>query len=108
VTSPLKTDLIIEGPPTASDQIVQTVKIDLPDFLELDIEGSEREALRGASIPLSLFRLRVKVSIERRPEDAMVGPRVRLSDPGRRTFIDAGVRSTIQEHIGSGEETKFG
>jgi FkbM family methyltransferase len=85
----LAPDRIIAVPTTTIDLIVQTLRIDRLDFLELNIEGSEREALSGASLTLSRFHPRMKVSINHRPDDPTAVPRVALSiDPSYRVFTD--------------------
>jgi hypothetical protein len=40
------------------------------DFIKMDIEGAERQALRGAQQTVARFRPRLAISLEHTPSDA--------------------------------------
>ena len=40
----------VEVPVTTLDKIVEELRLPRVDFIKMDIEGAEREALRGASV----------------------------------------------------------
>ncbi len=56
-------------PLTTIDQIVQDLKLSRVDFIKMDIEGAEPNALRGAVQTVAHFRPRLAVSLEHRQSD---------------------------------------
>ncbi|MCP5115235.1 MAG: FkbM family methyltransferase, partial [bacterium] len=64
----------IEIPVTTIDQIVSDLRLPRVDLIKLDIEGAEREALKGATQTLREFRPRVLADTYQRRDDASVLP----------------------------------
>ena len=65
VTSPsTKTSTTIEVPLTTIDNAVADLRLERVDFIKLDIENAEANALRGAHLTLSKYHPRVAVAIE--------------------------------------------
>lgn len=56
------------------DDIVQQLDLHRVDFIKLDIEGAEREALRGAANTLREFSPRLMMDAYHRPDDPVVLP----------------------------------
>ena len=54
---------------TTIDRIVQTLNVPRVDFIKMDIEGAEREALKGAMGTLRRFRPRLMLDSYHRPDD---------------------------------------
>ncbi len=54
---------------TTIDHIVADLKLTRVDFIKMDIEGAEPNALRGAAATLARFRPRLAISLEHRPTD---------------------------------------
>jgi FkbM family methyltransferase len=70
---------------TTIDEIVRDLRLPRVDFIKLDIEGAEREALKGASETLRHFRPRLMLDAYHRPDDPIVLPQViRFAQPGYR------------------------
>jgi FkbM family methyltransferase len=62
-----------EGPTvplTTIDKIAAELKLDRVDFIKMDIEGSERQALRGAVETVRRWRPALAISLEHGPHDA--------------------------------------
>lgn len=66
----------IDVPVTTIDQVVQDLGLSRVDFIKLDIEGAEREALRGSVRTLTVHHPRILVDTNNRPDDAAVVPEV--------------------------------
>jgi len=64
----------IEVPVTTIDNIVQTLILPRVDYIKMDIEGAEREALAGAMETLKKFRPRLMLDSYHRPDDMQVLP----------------------------------
>ena len=67
------------GPPvrlpvTTIDQIVSELQLTSVDFIKMDIEGAEKNALRGARGTLSKFSPTMAISAEHLPDDAVAIP----------------------------------
>src|SRR4029079_7865412 len=63
-----------EGPPlrlpvTTIDQIVSELQLSSVDFIKMDIEGAEKNALRGAEATLGKFTPALAISSEHLPDD---------------------------------------
>lgn len=56
-------------PLTSIDTLVSELKLPRVDFIKMDIEGAEQEALRGARQTLARFRPRLAISAYHRHED---------------------------------------
>lgn len=54
---------------TTIDQIVEELKVARVDFIKMDIEGAERQALQGALRTVAEFRPRMAIAVEHRPSD---------------------------------------
>ena len=55
---------------TTIDNLTSELKLQRVDFIKMDIEGSERQALRGAKQTVARFRPRLAISLEHTPADA--------------------------------------
>ena len=61
-------------PATTIDETVARLKLDRLDFIKMDIEGSERHALRGGRQSISRFSPRMAICIYHRPDDRVAVP----------------------------------
>jgi FkbM family methyltransferase len=59
---------------TTIDKIVTELRLRRVDFIKMDIEGAERNALEGASETLKKYRPRMAVAAYHRPDDLKVLP----------------------------------
>jgi FkbM family methyltransferase len=66
----------VEVPVFPLDEVVEELGLERVDFIKMDIEGSERHALRGASQTLKRFRPRMAICIYHTPDDPVVVPSV--------------------------------
>ncbi len=55
---------------TTIDELTSELKLQSVDFIKMDIEGAERQALRGAKQTVARFRPRMAISLEHTPTDA--------------------------------------
>lgn len=69
----------IDVPVRTIDSMVERLRLQKLDFLKMDIEGAEREALAGARGTLGRFRPRLFLDAYHREDDAVVLPRVILA-----------------------------
>ena len=58
------------------DEIVKELQLDRVDFIKMDIEGSERRALKGAAKTIEKFRPRMALCTYHRQDDPVVLPRI--------------------------------
>ena len=73
----------IEVPVVRIDLLVEELGLPRVDFIKLDIEGAEREALRGAIQVLKKYRPRLMIDSYHLPDDAVVLPQIITdADPG--------------------------
>ena len=63
-------------PLTKIDTLVRQLGLPRVDFIKLDIEGAEREALKGGLETLRQFRPRLMLEMYHRPDDRQVLPAV--------------------------------
>lgn len=56
------------------DDMVRTLGVERVDFIKMDIEGAEREALKGAARTLAKFRPRLMLDSYHLPDDPVVLP----------------------------------
>jgi FkbM family methyltransferase len=85
-------EMTVKVPLTTIDQLVQDLKLEQVDFIKMDIEGAETNALRGAVNTLRKWRPRLAISSYHLDEDPET--------------IPAAVRSAqalYQEHCGACE-----
>jgi FkbM family methyltransferase len=68
----------IDIPATTIDETIQRLKLDRVDYIKLNIEGSERQALEGARHTLVRFKPRILVALDHHPDDPEVIPRIVL------------------------------
>jgi FkbM family methyltransferase len=54
---------------TTIDKLVEELNLERVDFIKMDIEGAESEALQGAVDTVAKFHPRMAVSLEHRPTD---------------------------------------
>jgi FkbM family methyltransferase len=74
-------------PAVTIDDTVARLRLDRVDFIKMDIEGSEQQALRGALGTLSRFGPRLALAIYHRHDDPVVIPQLALqAHPGYRQF----------------------
>ena len=92
------TDDVDKYPPHAVQGVVETVTIDetvdrlgLPrvDFIKMDIEGAELDALRGAEASIRRNRPKLAISLYHNPQDIETIPRYLAGlDLGYRFYLD--------------------
>lgn len=76
--------VVMNGPPlttvraTTIDETVAPLHLDRVDFIKMDIEGSERYALRGGRQTLARFAPRLSLSVEHFPDDEVAIPKAVL------------------------------
>ena len=54
---------------TTIDKLSAELSLDRVDFIKMDIEGAERQALEGARETIQRFRPKLAIALEHRPED---------------------------------------
>ncbi len=59
----------VEVPLTTIDKIVAELGLERVDFIKLDVEGAEAEALRGAAATVAKFHPRMAIAVEHRVSD---------------------------------------
>jgi FkbM family methyltransferase len=60
---------VVKLPVTSIDRVVEELGLERVDFLKMDVEGAEVEALRGARKTLQRWRPRLSVATENLPDD---------------------------------------
>ena len=66
----------VEVPLTTIDNLVAELKLPRVDFVKMDIEGSEKQALAGARATILKFHPRMSIATEHLPDDATAIPQV--------------------------------
>jgi FkbM family methyltransferase len=66
----------VKVPLTTIDKLMTELKLDRADFIKMDIEGAEKEALRGARNTISRFHPRMAIAMEHLPDDPVRIPEV--------------------------------
>jgi FkbM family methyltransferase len=61
---------------TTIDAIISRLGLEQVDFIKMDIEGAERNALRGATGVLRRFRPRLAIAVENLPDDVVQVPMI--------------------------------
>jgi len=69
-------DRAVEVPLVTLDSIVEGLGLPRVDYIKMDIEGAEREALAGARETLRRWKPRLMLDYYHRPDDAQVLPQV--------------------------------
>jgi len=70
-------------PLTTIDKLVAELNLPRIDFIKMDIEGAERNALRGAAETLRRFRPRLGLALENLPDDPVILPNlIKSLQPG--------------------------
>ncbi len=69
-------DETLTVPVTTIDALVKRLGLKRVDFVKIDIEGAEREALQGASETLKKYRPRLLVDSYHRPDDVTALPKI--------------------------------
>ncbi len=83
----------IQVPVRPLDDIFETIGVTKVDFIKMDIEGAEREALKGAARTLSRFKPRLMLDMYHRPDDEIVLPQLITSlNPGYKMTCTACAR----------------
>ena len=87
---------------TTIDELVRELGLDRVDYIKMDIEGAEREALAGAAETIRRFKPRITISMEHRYDDPTVIPKIVHSlwsgyhvSPGRCIELSAGLRPAV-------------
>ncbi len=60
---------VVTVPVTTIDKLVAELKLDRVDFIKMDIEGAEKQALTGAKETLQRFQPRMEISVNHLPDD---------------------------------------
>ncbi len=68
----------IQVPLTTIDKLVAELQLDRVDFIKMDIEGAERNAVLGAKETLRRFKPRMALCVYHRPDDPVAIPRAVL------------------------------
>jgi FkbM family methyltransferase len=63
-------------PLTTIDKLISELQLPRVDFIKMDIEGSEREALAGAAETIKRFHPRMAICVYHLPDDPVVIPRI--------------------------------
>ena len=66
----------LEVPTLSIDQLVAELGLERVDFMKIDIEGAEREALEGARETITKFKPRLLIDSYHMVDDAQVLPRM--------------------------------
>jgi FkbM family methyltransferase len=69
----------IQVPLTTIDKLVAELKLDRVDFIKMDIEGAERNAVLGAKETLRRFKPRMALCVYHLPDDPVAIPRAVLA-----------------------------
>jgi FkbM family methyltransferase len=64
----------VRVPLTTVDKLVAELKLPKVDFIKMDIEGAEKQALAGAAKTLAAYRPRMEISVDHLPEDPQMVP----------------------------------
>ncbi len=89
-------------PLTTIDHLVEELGLERVDFIKMDIEGAEPNALRGAANSIRRFKPRMAIALEHRPTDPDTLPAlIRQLDPSARVWCGpcAKVNSSIQPNV---------
>lgn len=73
----------VRVPLTTIDKLVQELKLSRVDFIKMDIEGAEKQAIQGASDTIKRFRPRMSLSSEHLADDFVAIPKSVVSIDAR-------------------------
>jgi FkbM family methyltransferase len=68
------TSAVLRMPSTTIDETVESLGLERVDFIKMDIEGAERQALRGARHTIARWKPNMAVCIYHRPDDPQAIP----------------------------------
>jgi FkbM family methyltransferase len=85
----------IKLPVTTIDKIVEELKLEKVTFVKMDVEGAERNAIRGAAKTITRFRPRMSLATENLEDDYIVVPQ-----EVRKIGQDYSVRCGLCQKIG--------
>ena len=89
---------VFQVPLTTIDRMVAELKLERVDFIKMDIEGAEPNALRGAVETVGYFHPRMAISLEHRPTDPETIPSLtRQLWPDYRA--ECGVCTNMKDHL---------
>jgi FkbM family methyltransferase len=88
----------VEMPVTTIDKLVSELGLSRVDYIKMDIEGSEREALKGAQETLRKYRPRLMIDAYHRPDD----PRVLPAIIRRRASVSSRTQCSSSEELDLG------
>jgi hypothetical protein len=63
-------------PLTTIDKIVAELKLPRVDLIKMDVEGAERQALKGAGATIRKFKPKLAIAAEHLPDDPVVIPQL--------------------------------
>jgi FkbM family methyltransferase len=66
----------VQVPLTTIDKIVAELKLPRVDFIKMDVEGAEAQALTGARDTITRFKPRMAIAAEHKPEDEVTLPQL--------------------------------
>ena len=66
----------VRVPLVTIDELMTELKLDRMDFIKMDIEGAEKQALRGAGSTIARFHPRMAIAMEHLPDDPVRIPEV--------------------------------
>ena len=89
----------VEVPVTTVDHLVEELHLPRVDFIKMDIEGAEREALRGATQTLARFFPELMLDSYHRPDDMQVLPTIIRQANPRYSMICGPCEETFTPHV---------
>ena len=89
----------IKVPVTTVDRIVEDLRLDRVDFIKMDIEGAEREALRGGIRTLARDFPTLMLDMYHLPDDVKVLPAVIHEANPRYTMTCGPCEETLSPHV---------
>jgi FkbM family methyltransferase len=89
----------VEVPVTTVDHLVEELKLPRVDFIKMDIEGAEREALRGATRTLARDFPRLMLDSYHRPDDMQVLPAIIHQANPRYAMYCGPCEETFNPHV---------
>ena len=76
----------VDIPLTTIDKLVEELKLERVDFIKLDTEGADKQAMRGARQTIARYRPRFEISVDHLPGDPIAVPALLKSmDPSYKT-----------------------